>query len=151
MHRWLLVWQQRIPGICTFLFVSSFVSRGVWFHMSPVFNKRIYGQIDGFRAKRSTFAGNRAVRTFKISFLGSILYNVRVTWPLLITSCTCLATGDAVQIVNSFITIPITRNYNHSQLFLTLLRVYTITSLHVRNYNHLFHSYTFTRFTNTTL
>jgi hypothetical protein len=41
---------------------------------------------------------------------------------------TCLATGDAGQIVNWFI-------YN----------------LHVRNYNHLFHSNTFTQFTNTTL
>jgi hypothetical protein len=45
----------------------------------------------------------------------------------------CYATEDAVRIVNSFITIPITRNYNYSQLFLTLLRVYTITILHVRN------------------
>jgi hypothetical protein len=41
---------------------------------------------------------------------------------------TCYATEDAGQIVNSFY-------YN----------------FHVRNYNHLFHSYTFTQFTNTTL
>jgi hypothetical protein len=34
-----------------------------------------------------------------------------------------------IRIVNWFITIPITRNYNHSQLFLTLLRVYTIIIL----------------------
>jgi hypothetical protein len=37
------------------------------------------------------------------------------------------------------ITIPITRNYNHSQLFLTLLHKYTA---YVRNYNYLLHSYT---------
>jgi hypothetical protein len=40
-----------------------------------------------------------------------------------------LRTEDAVQIVNSFITISITGNYNHSQLFLTLLCVYTIIIL----------------------
>jgi hypothetical protein len=43
------------------------------------------------------------------------------------------ATDDAIRIVTSFISIPITRNYIHLQLFLTLLRVYTITILHVRN------------------
>jgi hypothetical protein len=32
-------------------------------------------------------------------------------------------TEDAVRIANSFITIPITRNYIHSQLSITLLRV----------------------------
>jgi hypothetical protein len=37
----------------------------------------------------------------------------------------CYAAEDTVRIVNSFITITITRNYNHSHLFLTLLRVYT--------------------------
>jgi hypothetical protein len=63
----------------------------------------------------------------------------------------CYATEDTVRIVNSLITIPITRNYIHSQLFLTLLRVHTITILHVRNYNHLFYSCTFTQFANTTL
>jgi hypothetical protein len=56
----------------------------------------------------------------------------------------CYATEDTVRVVNSFITIPITRNYSHSQLFLTLLHMYTA-------YNHLFHSYTFTQFTCTTL
>jgi hypothetical protein len=39
------------------------------------------------------------------------------------------ATEDAVQIVNPFITIPTTRNYNHSQLFITLCHIYTA-------YNH---------------
>jgi hypothetical protein len=45
------------------------------------------------------------------------------------TNCTRYSTEDAVRIVTSFITIPITRNYNHSQLSLTLLRVYTIIIL----------------------
>jgi hypothetical protein len=54
---------------------------------------------------------------------------LRVTSSVLTTSCTCHATEDTLRIVNSFITIPITRNYNHSQLFLTLLRVYTIIIL----------------------
>jgi hypothetical protein len=63
-----------------------------------------------------------------------------------------LRTEDAGRIVNSFITIPITHNYNHSQLFLTLLHMYTAYNhLYVRNYNHLFHSYTFTQITCTTL
>jgi hypothetical protein len=44
-------------------------------------------------------------------------------WPPVVP---CYSTEDAVRIGNSFITIPITRNYNHSQLFLMLLRVYTI-------------------------
>jgi hypothetical protein len=38
----------------------------------------------------------------------------------------CYATEDTVLIGNPFITIPITRNYNHSQLSITLLRVYTL-------------------------
>jgi hypothetical protein len=58
------------------------------------------------------------------------LYNVRVLldqfWPPIVQ---CYSTEDAVRIGNPFITIPITRNYNHSQLFLTLLRVYTIIIL----------------------
>jgi hypothetical protein len=63
----------------------------------------------------------------------------------------CYSTEDAVPIGNFFITIPITHNYDHTQLFLMLLRVYTIIILIVRDYNHLFHSYTRTQFTNTTL
>jgi hypothetical protein len=47
-------------------------------------------------------------------------------WPPIVP---CYSTEDAVRIVNSFISIPITRNYNHSELFLTLLRVYTIIIL----------------------
>jgi hypothetical protein len=50
----------------------------------------------------------------------------------------CYATEDAVRIGNSFITIPITRHYNHNYF----LRGYTITIIHVRNYNHLLHSCT---------
>jgi hypothetical protein len=52
-----------------------------------------------------------------------------VTWSLLNPSCTVLRTEDAVRIGNSFITIPITRNYNYPQLFLSLLRIYTIIIL----------------------
>jgi hypothetical protein len=70
-------------------------------------------------------------------------------WPPIVP---CYSTEDTVRIVNSFITIPITRNYIHLQLFLTLLHMYTAyIHLYVRNYNHLFDSYTFTQFTNTTL
>jgi hypothetical protein len=61
------------------------------------------------------------------------MYNVGVLdqfWPPIVP---CYSTEDAVRIGNPFITIQITRNYNHSQLFLKLLRVYTITILHVRN------------------
>jgi hypothetical protein len=58
-----------------------------------------------------------------------ILYNVRVLDQFWSPIVLCYSTKDAVRIVNSFITIPITRNYNHSQLFLTLLRVYTIILL----------------------
>jgi hypothetical protein len=43
-------------------------------------------------------------------------------WPPVVP---CYSTEDAVRIINSFITIPITRNYNHSQLFLTLCHIYT--------------------------
>jgi hypothetical protein len=42
-----------------------------------------------------------------------------------ITSCTCYSTEDVVRIVNLFITIPVTRNYIHSQLFL-----YAVSPLH---------------------
>jgi hypothetical protein len=45
------------------------------------------------------------------------------------TNCTRYSTEDAVRMGKSFITIPITRNYNHTQLFLTLLRVYKIIIL----------------------
>jgi hypothetical protein len=56
------------------------------------------------------------------------------------------------RIVTSIISIPITRNYMHSQLFHTLLHMYTAYNhLYVRNCNHLFHCYTFTQFGSTTL
>jgi hypothetical protein len=61
-----------------------------------------------------------------------ILYNVRWLldqfWPPIVP---CYSTEDAVRIVNSFVTIPITRTYIHSQLFLTLLHMYIA-------YNHLY-------------
>jgi hypothetical protein len=68
---------------------------------------------------------------FRPSFHLQLMYctMLGVTWSLLTTNCTCYATEDTVRIVNSFITILITRNYNHSQLFLTLLHVYTIIIL----------------------
>jgi hypothetical protein len=43
-------------------------------------------------------------------------------WPPVVQ---CFATEDAVRIVNFFITIPTTRTYNHSQLFLKLCPFYT--------------------------
>jgi hypothetical protein len=64
-----------------------------------------------------------------------ILYNVWVLdhfWPPVVPY---YATEDTVRIVN--------RLYCNLQLLISLL--------HVRSYNHLFHSYTFTQFTNTTL
>jgi hypothetical protein len=57
-----------------------------------------------------------------------ILYNVRVTWSVLDNSCTCYATEDAIQIVNWFITLPITRNYIHSQLFIRLSPLHSLQS-----------------------
>jgi hypothetical protein len=57
------------------------------------------------------------------------MYRVGGYWSLLTTYCRRYSTEDAVQIVNFFITILITRHYNHSQLSLTLLRVYTIIIL----------------------
>jgi hypothetical protein len=57
------------------------------------------------------------------------LYNDGVTWSLMNSNCTRFATEDAVRIGNPFITIPITRHYNHSQLSITLLRVYIIIIL----------------------
>jgi hypothetical protein len=62
-----------------------------------------------------------------------ILYNVRVLDQFRPPLVPCYSTEDSVRIGNSFITIPNTRNYNHSQLCLTLLCVYTIKILHVRN------------------
>jgi hypothetical protein len=50
---------------------------------------------------------------------------------------TCYATEDAVRIGTSFITISTTRNYNHSQLFITLCHIYTAYNL-TRQYSILF-------------
>jgi hypothetical protein len=44
----------------------------------------------------------------------------------------CFATEDAGQIVNSFYLKSHTRNYNHSQLFLTLCHIYTAYNLTCR-------------------
>jgi hypothetical protein len=63
------------------------------------------------------------------NYFSYIFYNVTVLDQFWLQVVPCYATEDAVQIVNSFITIPITRNYNHSQLFLTLCHIYTA-------YNH---------------
>jgi hypothetical protein len=58
-----------------------------------------------------------------------ILYNVGVLDHFWSPVVPCYSTEDAVQIVNSFITIPTTHNYIHSQLFLTPCHIYTA-------YNH---------------
>jgi hypothetical protein len=58
-----------------------------------------------------------------------ILYNIMGTLPLLITSCTCYAIEDAVRIVNLFIYNLHVRNYNHSQLFITLCHICTAYNL----------------------
>jgi hypothetical protein len=75
------------------------------------------------------------------SALNIILYSIRVLDPTSDTNVTCYATEDAVRIVNSFITIPITRNYNHNY-FLRCATFTQLTIIHVRDYNHLLHSYT---------
>jgi hypothetical protein len=59
----------------------------------------------------------------------NILYNVGGIWPVLLANYTGYATEDAVRIVDSFISIPITRSYNHTQLLLTLLHVTLLTLL----------------------
>jgi hypothetical protein len=58
----------------------------------------------------------------------NILYNVGGIWPVPPTNCTGYATENAVRIVDSFIPIPITRSYNHTQLLLTLLHVTLLIS-----------------------
>jgi hypothetical protein len=56
----------------------------------------------------------------------NILYSVTVLLDQFWTPVVqCYSTEDAVRIVNSFVTNSITSNYNHSQLFLKRLRVYT--------------------------
>jgi hypothetical protein len=72
---------------------------------------------------------------------GKILYNVRVLDRFWSPIVPCYVTEDAVRIVNFFITIPITCNYNHNY-FLRCYAFTQLSSLHVRNYNHLLHSYT---------
>jgi hypothetical protein len=59
-------------------------------------------------------------------------------WPPVVK---CYSTEDAVQIVNSVITISITRNYNHNY-FLRCATFTQLTIIHVRDYSHLLHSYT---------
>jgi hypothetical protein len=57
------------------------------------------------------------------------VYNVRVLdqfWPPFVP---CYALTTPFGLLSPFISIPITRNYNHTQLFLTRLRVYTLTIL----------------------
>jgi hypothetical protein len=59
----------------------------------------------------------------------NILCNVWVLdhfWPPVVP---CYGTWDAAQIVNSFITISTTRNYNHLQSFITLCHIYTAYNL----------------------
>jgi hypothetical protein len=63
-----------------------------------------------------------------------ILYIVRVLDQFWSPVVPCYSTEDTVRIGTSFISIPITRNYNHSQSFITLCHIYTA-------YNHLLQSY----------
>jgi hypothetical protein len=58
-----------------------------------------------------------------------LLYNVTVLDQFWTPIVPCYSTEDAFRIVNSFVTIPITRNYIHSQLFLMLLHMYSLQSL----------------------
>jgi hypothetical protein len=58
-----------------------------------------------------------------------ILYYVRVTWSLLITNCTVNPLRTPFGLAIPLLQSSITRNYNHSQLFLTLLHMYP-------GYNH---------------
>jgi hypothetical protein len=67
--------------------------------------------------------------TNTITIALKILYNVTVLDHFWTPVVQCYSTEDAVRIVISFITIPITRNCTHSQLFLTLCHIYTA-------YNH---------------
>jgi hypothetical protein len=62
-----------------------------------------------------------SVKWLYCKMLGSLDY----FWP---PDVQCLLTEDAVQIVNWFITIQITRNYIHSQ-FITLYHFYTAYNL----------------------
>jgi hypothetical protein len=89
----------------------------------------------------------------KLQFLWSITFFGRIWVVKDIVQCSglldqfcppvvrCLCTEDAVWVVNSFITIPVTRNYIHSQLFLTLCHIYTAYN-HTRSWLQSLHSYT---------
>jgi hypothetical protein len=50
---------------------------------------------------------------------------LRLTWPLVTTSCTCYATEDAVQIVNSFLTI-----FTHTELQSLTIIYHAVSHLH---------------------
>jgi hypothetical protein len=118
----------------------------LWQHFSG--NSR---KILGYSMSRSRFKPDTSRVQFRSVCIGSILLHIK----LLLLYCTmfavldpiwspivpCYSTEDTVRIVNSFITIPITRNYNHNYF----LRCYAFTqlySLHVHNYNHVLHSCT---------
>jgi hypothetical protein len=62
-------------------------------------------------------------------WLKSILYNVGGSWSVLITNCTRYSTQTPFGLVIPLLQSSITRNYNHTQLFLTPLHRYTA-------YNH---------------
>jgi hypothetical protein len=90
-----------------------------------------------FEARSPVYALKRAhmraifliVMDLLCSQLDIIFYNVRVLDHFWTPVVQCYAAGDADRIVNSFITIPTTRNYNHSRLFITLLHIYTAYNL----------------------
>jgi hypothetical protein len=75
--------------------------------------------------------------TLSCNISAYILYNVRGYSTTSDHQLYRYATADTVRIVNWFITTPITRNYIHSQLFLTLCHIYTAYNL-TRQYSTLF-------------
>jgi hypothetical protein len=95
----------------------------------------------------------------------NILYNIRVTWSVLTTSCTMLWSLDhfwppvvcITPLKKPFgLLIRLLQSQSHVTAFTHnySLRCVTFTQLkiiHIHDHNHLFHFCTFTQFTNTTL
>jgi hypothetical protein len=73
----------------------------------------------------------------------NILYNVGGSWSVLNPDCTVIPLRTPFGLVIPLLQSSITRNYNHTQSFLTPLHMYTAYNhLSVRDYTHLLHSYT---------
>jgi hypothetical protein len=66
-----------------------------------------------------------------------ILYNVGSSWSLLITNRTVIPLRTPFGLLIPLLQSSITRNYNHTQLFLPLCNIYTAYNhLYCCNYNH---------------